>query len=610
MTRYFKIQFLVVLILVSILPLISQAVRGAIISPERQDQWPRASQQVIEWDTGFFNGFVDIYLTKSSPIKQYRLTQSATNDGQYSWTVFPAIDLGSDYAIKICQSSSISNCQESDRFSIVAGDTSTPSGCIFVDGDLICQTSTLPSVDLKINDRDQLIVATGAFQSLPIEYSLSWQPIRGNIVRCDAGWTTKQDPSGRVVVNDVATNPGFTKTLSITCTDSEGKRASDSVTLIVVPDDRDTDGDGTPDYLDPDDDNDGKPDNQDPTPRGDTPKPPPPVPEVKGWSCQKKFLRREYYCAKTRNGQLSESQCRASCGRPATSNQEETPPSTTCNETTFESILSGLDNKVITSISEKSFREWASTDNKDHCGYDYESQSCTSKPNLVSGDKTDVMAGMARLQCEYIINNSSQENDGLVAFEGVLKKIKSYTDKRLPIGVQLYIFDIGGHEVIALDVKDLKGNGSKYMVTILDSNGPKIKNLICERKREYNNNLACDYDGSKSILMKVETKLMDDLVKTRTRYCRSNSTAKFCTDRQNLTSWLRGNYPEIDNTGVTGSEEGMCLGWSQFVLKTAYLGDFTGECHAPGTVAEIKGWRQMAAVIQTWWRQMPTWFGR
>lgn len=177
----------------------------------------------------------------------------------------------------------------------------------------------------------------------------------------------------------------------------------------------------------------------------------------------------------------------------------------------------------------------------------------------------------------------------------------------------------GRHATIALKTREIKTPGSGevvgYNFEVLDSNyvsdpNPSITpvvNLSCTRRTTYfafinragaprqlvkldPGRYVCDRktsDGNQvaySILVNRNYPI-DSLRTAFTAHCRKHSQSKMCQERQaNMSAWLRDNYPLVGNFATFKSLVGNCFGWTDFILRTTYLGDFVGECpRPPGT---------------------------
>jgi hypothetical protein len=142
---------------------------------------------------------------------------------------------------------------------------------------------------------------------------------------------------------------------------------------------------------------------------------------------------------------------------------------------------------------------------------------------------------------------------------------------------------IKGHETIVLEITSLDTNGG-YRMEILDPNGPRLDTFICKKTicggHSFYGCSSPNYPGN--FFVPIDSKDVSTLVASLNSFCRSNSQSKFCKDRYSNTSlWLKNNYPLIDNPAGS-TERGSCFGWSDFILKVTYLGEFGYECPRAG----------------------------
>lgn len=262
-------------------------------------------------------------------------------------------------------------------------------------------------------------------------------------------------------------------------------------------------------------------------------------------------------------------------------------------ETAFDSIVEGLQNGQTSAVTENSFRSWASEDDFDSCGYDGE--KCAREPrkdgSRRSGDKSDIETAMAGGQCQYIADweeNPPTVDD--IQVRGVLDRLMNFVSGRFPAPIGFYkpsddFFDSSAHEAILLGITKSTTSGLRYDLKILDPNGPQIRNFTCSRKTISSpdfgtyTGVACEFPDWGDVFP-YENMNLGSLREQFIARCPLNNQTNFCKDRYYLSTWLENNYPQIPNFGIPESE-GVCYGWSDFVLRVTYLLDFYGECPRP-----------------------------
>ncbi|OHA57516.1 MAG: hypothetical protein A2114_00120 [Candidatus Vogelbacteria bacterium GWA1_51_14] len=152
---------------------------------------------------------------------------------------------------------------------------------------------------------------------------------------------------------------------------------------------------------------------------------------------------------------------------------------------------------------------------------------------------------------------------------------------------------VGYHSVIALNfinTNGLSGTRAKYRLRILDPNGPTIVNTRCETRqfpvdgrlfKKYSA-LYCDYrsgepiatnDTANSVIVDGSL-ILNPYVATPNIVKVSDLESKKV--RQNPVQFLAQDYPLLDNASYEYGQ-GVCAGWTDFVLRAAYLVDIVGE---------------------------------
>jgi hypothetical protein len=159
--------------------------------------------------------------------------------------------------------------------------------------------------------------------------------------------------------------------------------------------------------------------------------------------------------------------------------------------------------------------------------------------------------------------------------------------------------------VIALKVfsAPTKSNGDRvYDIKFLDPSGPEVLNMECSKSRE---NIFQGVGVSPLQLRKTyclhpklglvlpildgsSKELTGALISKFNDKCNLETYGKICDERKNLSRWLELNYPSIKEEYPVSQigNVGIYFGWTDFVMKSAYLADFVGECASTPT-AEV-----------------------
>jgi len=250
--------------------------------------------------------------------------------------------------------------------------------------------------------------------------------------------------------------------------------------------------------------------------------------------------------------------------------------------------MHSLRNNLFTNLAGNNFRSWA---------VDYQGA---------------VVEEIISTQCEYVDAYSEFENFFNVRETlRAITTLKTITDARDPailtirwsktLPSKVNSFRVFAHAVIALKITNVSDRtGIKYEIRYLDPNGPKVETMDCVVDKKWypvpvdnttlrfsiveKKALFCRYPGAQTdVFPFLTSNTLDFNNNLRTefyRLCSVMSQSSFCLSRQNLSRWLEENYPLIDNPYILG---GNCLGWSKFMLRVAYLGNFVGTC--PSTVS-------------------------
>lgn len=447
---------------------------------------------------------------------------------------------------------------------------------------------------LKANNLEQdLTVQSGA------TVNLSWQRVgTGGFTTCRLG-SQPGDPAwdgvGTNVSGSKAVSPGVTTSYSIICWDASGTNYTDNLKVTV----ENQAGEIPPPVVTPtsnDTDKDGVIDTQDKCPNTTS------GAKVATNGCPKRFSGfvcnrdnpEKPICKLNFGSGDTQSSCRADC-----------KPKKSCSETSFASIAMSLSAPQYTLISEKDFRGWASQD-----------------PYDPSGDIQEIREEMGKDQRCFVVNNETRNYT-----ETGSRALNVLLTTQLPTPFTFFVLNpiditsvpikykaVGGHATVLTSIAKTDFG---YSLTIVDSNSdadgsPKKMSYDCVYREtkilyptgvpgqttEEIGDILCMYNFSQrdedgnlvegwfasypKIVSSNVTGGQDiagtpDLIKARQNYCQSVAGRKnpsFC--QRNVAKWLEDNYPIISNQGTRWSEAGMCAGWSTFLLRVAYLGDFTG----------------------------------
>ncbi|OJI08349.1 MAG: hypothetical protein COX02_01935 [Candidatus Vogelbacteria bacterium CG22_combo_CG10-13_8_21_14_all_37_9] len=263
-------------------------------------------------------------------------------------------------------------------------------------------------------------------------------------------------------------------------------------------------------------------------------------------------------------------------------------------------------NKYVT-VNSSSFKQWS----KEYPGEIYDemdkNQTCYARPTLFNFTQSLFQS----------IGSSATRPYGRVG-----SKINYYLNRGYPapvvyniyvkadIGGQFYYSYFGKHAVIVLEYENKSTSRfeEKFILTVLDSNGPEIDTLTCERKYldfrntnyrgvvcssqnleltedELNNLYSRRYGDISSheiiLILKDEwyfsmQQMINPLIAGRNAYCSKNAESSFC--QNSPLSRLKNDFPEFLTNVITENNPGICKGWSIFVLKVSFLADFVGQC--------------------------------
>jgi hypothetical protein len=271
-----------------------------------------------------------------------------------------------------------------------------------------------------------------------------------------------------------------------------------------------------------------------------------------------------------------------------------------CFENSFTAIVSSLNSFQPTTITEVNFKKWADT------------QPLDDASNGGSGESSDLKDAMIGSQCTGIANFSNRF-DGLSNANTVLTYLKNNTASKNAVPLVILVDPTDktkprySHLLIFLGITSHNADYSELAVKLLDSQlpsssqAPGYKNLSCAKSvREYGLTsdreglhwvktpgifhpyMVCSYDDGEAFLLDPTTLTDFNLAKLNANAVRKK-TAEYLSSSDN--------FPPIKNfLGIGGPfDAGICAGWTDFVLKVAYLGNFVGkDCHPDGTLSQIE----------------------
>ena len=275
-------------------------------------------------------------------------------------------------------------------------------------------------------------------------------------------------------------------------------------------------------------------------------------------------------------------------------------------ETTFDSIInriyftdSGAAQNLPAIITEKNFNGWAAYETRDRAS---EGQG--------SGDQQDLIDKIVSQQGKCFGNTSILGKD----YTEIAQNVSAFVQNNLtPDGdakrdVVPFSFDeysaTGaykgmGHAIVLLSVKK---DGKAITFEFVDPNGPSIGTLVCgtsilrsnkgvplcvpSPKRNYGPYVIPNfYQYGVDLINSYKSQLS---AIQASPYCQNNagnpSYADYC--QRKPADWLRNNYPNISNPRI-GLFGASCRGWSDFVFRTTYLGDFVGTDYHPSDITYV-----------------------
>ena len=271
-------------------------------------------------------------------------------------------------------------------------------------------------------------------------------------------------------------------------------------------------------------------------------------------------------------------------------------------ELPFETIVSSLNEVGFTPITENSFRDWASRDDKDFAG----ETPMGISPGAGSGDIDDIRNYMIFNHPSVCFGTPVVTEETWKPEIDTLKKIvpsSSFPNKQdiVQLGLSFYRKDnnwsakkdhLNSHSVIATSIiENADGNGDgAVVVKYLDPNGPtNDRKIYCGRSQDNapTNWLCYSPDWDVFVMLYfTEEDLQKQSSLSMARNNIVNPNSSFCNDPRHsdycnriINQWVQDNYPNIDNDEFTTG--GKCAGWTDVVMRVAYLGAFVGTDYHP-----------------------------
>jgi len=264
-------------------------------------------------------------------------------------------------------------------------------------------------------------------------------------------------------------------------------------------------------------------------------------------------------------------------------------------EIPFGNILNNLNNLRYAMITEKGFKDWSGYDDLDYVGFNMDINKPHRDPVVGgSGDLSDIYKAMVQGQCLAM----SQIQDFTSSALGAIKSAKVITDARQPSPLNIAyeqilngVTSIKYHQLIALNIMEVI-EGKRYTIKVLNSesvgsdSGPSVYAMDCQVignhyfVNGYYTGVFCDASGSPyggEIAIGATSFSSVELLRSKfNSICPYNDSKKICQERKaNMSAWLENNYPSNVNN-FSEISIGICQGWTDFILKVTYLGDFVG----------------------------------
>ncbi|MCX6712691.1 MAG: hypothetical protein NTY66_00595, partial [Candidatus Vogelbacteria bacterium] len=256
----------------------------------------------------------------------------------------------------------------------------------------------------------------------------------------------------------------------------------------------------------------------------------------------------------------------------------------------FEAISSALENINVVEITEGSLDEWMDNNVFDPDGNRAKFRNLAS--NIHAEDNGRLLKDMLAqgITTKSAVPKQSWER---------LKEIKArYLDNGNPVLMGMTIQGLGGHSVILTRAEI---NSEDATLTIVDSNsnqnaGPTT--FSCNRRpMEDNAEYECSsniYDGYSIYIedFDFDSAITDSLLSANTAYCKSHSKGNLCARRGQFNTWVESHSSAMGPNYSTTRAGGTCYGWSDTLLRIAYLANFVGEnpaVPAMGCASDLAG---------------------
>jgi len=239
-------------------------------------------------------------------------------------------------------------------------------------------------------------------------------------------------------------------------------------------------------------------------------------------------------------------------------------------------------------ITETDFESWPKdSENKDQCGADSNGGYTFCGLGSGSGNETDIKNIMELGQCGYV-SSVSENSLSSSNSKDYIEEVMKFTNDHYPAPMAIVV-NGSGHAVIVTSI--IKKDLNTYSLTFIDSNDSSVSRLECFLS---GNGFSCrppSTSRNPNILIADKKYVYPNLTTIEAMkrkfidICTKNGSLKMCIERKGqMSSWLEGNYIDIKNfTGsLPGTGVGICAGWTEFLLRVAYLGDFVGKDYHPG----------------------------
>ena len=248
-------------------------------------------------------------------------------------------------------------------------------------------------------------------------------------------------------------------------------------------------------------------------------------------------------------------------------------------EVPFSTITNALNNYQPAIITEENFKNWAIPPTDD------------ANKVLGSGDKADIIAAMKQKMCMLYGPPESWPTilpgPDVNSYFGTkdMAWYYYYLSRNFAVPISIFWRDsttptYDYHSMIAVGIASQGTN--IYDINVIDPNGPGYRTL---RKCQ-----VAQFQSSPGVFISVyrcDFDYGDKLNKVYLYYDYGTDITLFTAlfdkrVRDNTAGFIIDNYPDIDNGNPEITEKGLCMGWTDFVMRVAYLGAFVGYDYHPG----------------------------